>query len=263
MDKTNSNGTDLRCEPLPLLLQDLSPPVLAPETPKKNTSIFPKSSNREKGQEQRVETFRRKAKEKEDTAQREREQAEVLRAAENARQANEEAAHQKNTLSTMVNYVSVVLNQNNLDWGDLLVYAFDPKLNPGYFRTQQFWHHPKSFSKLMRLWLCHGATRSGQQLVKNFAIDLVSRLMRHEAQQATREGFLRLEPGRLPIQEIEEFAPQELTGQLNSNCGTTISILKVICTSSAQERALTTVGKRRKEKVGIHFNFDYVTDKYL
>ncbi|QRW16331.1 hypothetical protein RhiXN_04332 [Rhizoctonia solani] len=140
------------------------------------------------------------------------------------------------------------LNQHSLDWGDLLVFAFDPAHNPGRFRAEQFWHCPENFSKLMRLWTSDGATCSGQQLVKDFAIDLVSRLMKRESRRATKEGFLRLAPGDLPIQ-TNEFGLQNITKQLNLHCATTMSVLKAVCTLSKQKKTLTEMGKSRKEKV--------------
>ncbi|KAG8752859.1 hypothetical protein FRC11_007946 [Ceratobasidium sp. 423] len=249
MDRTNSNGTDLQCEPPLRLSQDPSPPVLTPVTPTKNIPLSPKSINRKKGQEKRLETYKRKAEEKQAAAERELKQAEELQRAERARQDKEDAAHKIEILSTTLYNLTIELNRHNLDWGDLLLYAFNPSLNPGRVRADQFWHRPESFSKLMHLWLGHGATPSGQQLVKDFAINFVAQLMKRESQQATDAGFLRLDPGKFPVPVTEEFVLQGLTTQLNEHCGTIISVLKSICTSSAQQRMPTEVGKRRKEKI--------------
>ncbi|KAG8709846.1 hypothetical protein FRC11_005159 [Ceratobasidium sp. 423] len=173
MDRSNSNGTDLQCEPLLLPSQDSSLPVFAPKTPKKQIHKSPKSINRIEGYKKRVETIKRKAEEKQIVAQREFKLAEARRQAESARQAKEAADHHKQLLSTIVHNISITLNEHNLDWD--------------------------------------------------------------------RGGF--------PVQEIEGFALQELTTKLNEHCGMTISILKSICTSSAQQQMPTVVGTHRKDKI--------------
>lgn len=139
--------------------------------------------------------------------------------------------------------------------GDLLVYMFDPSNGLGGVRYEHFWRHPEHFDTLTSLWLARGATETGRRKLKSFAVNLVVRILRREAQKVTKLGLLRSSLDDTTIPALDDISLDPLSKSLHSTCPTLMTILTEACTSSSQRRRPSRVATWRKNKVRdtIHF----------
>jgi hypothetical protein len=215
--------------------------------------------NRQDGHRKRVETLKKKAAKRHQAEQRALEEAQVKQRELLEQQAWAKENHRISTLNHILLALIQDLNTHKLDLGDLLVYTFDPAAELGTLRWKQFWRRPESFSQLMRHWTSKGATQSGRKLVKDFAIDLVTRIMRQEAQNVTQAGVLQSSFIDISTQGTEEFILDMIGSQLRNYCSITTEILSNACTSSAQRRNPTKAAKHRKDKV-CNGLFNYIED---
>ncbi|KAF8602550.1 hypothetical protein BDV93DRAFT_443842 [Ceratobasidium sp. AG-I] len=183
------------------------------------------------------------------TEQEAKNQAQARQQAESSQQAQAAQAHRIAILSSVLETSLGVLNSNGLDLSDFLVYVFDPSSKLGNLRSAQFWRRPEQFWLLMRHWLARGATESGKELVKIFAIDLVTRIARSEAQKATRSGFLKSPLECVSPETAGELSLESLISQLEKECSTMFTILTGFCTSRSHQKAPTEVRSNHRRKI--------------
>jgi hypothetical protein len=221
-----------------------TPATFGPQSLAHSISLEPTNglTRRQFGQQKRLETIQRNKDRKrreeshaEAAARAEQEAARVQQEAERFRQAQAAQAIRIESLRRILASLTTELRTNGFDFGDLLVYAFDPFSSLGDWRWDQFWRCPDNFSQLMRHWLSPWATESGRKLFKGFAIDLVTRTLRHEAQQVTSNGCLKT-PEATAAHTTGKFALEMITSDLHKHCPTTLSVLNEFCTASAQRR---------------------------
>lgn len=205
--------------------------------------------NRKLGQQKRLATVKRKMEERRKVAQESQDQAQIRQQAESSRQAQEAQEHRISILSSVLATSLGTLNSNGLDLSDFLIYIFDPSSRLGTLCADQFWHRPEQFWLLTKLWLARGATESGKKLVKNFAIDLVTRIACSEAQMATRTGFFKSSLEHISPDTAGEFSLESLTEQLEKECHTIFTILMGFCTSRTHQKAPTEAGSSCRRKV--------------
>lgn len=168
---------------------------------------------------------------------------------ESSQQAQINQERRTETLSSVLATSLGVLNANGLDLSDFLVYIFDPSSKLGNLRSAQFWRRPEQFTLLMRHWLDRDATRSGKELVKDFAIELVARIAHSEAQKATRSGILKSSQDNISPETDAKFSLESLSEQLEMACPTMFSILVGFCTARPHQKAPTKACSSRRRKV--------------
>lgn len=235
-----------------------SPPAAVPATTLEHTPCAPSSQpksylNRKLGQQKRLATVKKKMEQRRKAEQEAQDQAQTRQQAQSSRQAQAAQEHQIATLSTCLATLLGSLNSNGLDLSDFLIYIFDPSSKLGTLRWDQFWHRPEQFWLLMRHWLARGATESGKELIKSFAIDLITRLARSEAQNATRSGFLKSSLEHVSAETAGELSLDSLIGQLETECTTIFTVLTGFCTSRTHQKAPTEAGSSRRRKVLVLF----------
>ncbi|KAG9079921.1 hypothetical protein FRC06_007311 [Ceratobasidium sp. 370] len=193
-------------------LKDENPCLPINATPQAPSSDL---TPRQIGHQKRVETLKRNKQLQHEQQRKTEALAQAQQEAESLKQAEALQAHRMAALERILAGLTLDLNANYLDFGDLLVYAFDPSRSGlGRWRSEQFWRRPESFWALMRHWLAARATGSGSKLVKAFSLDLVTRLFRHEARGITIDGCLKSMLGDAPVQatafELFKANPQDM-----------------------------------------------------
>ncbi|KAG9093040.1 hypothetical protein FS749_015194 [Ceratobasidium sp. UAMH 11750] len=154
------------------------------------------------------------------------------------------------TLDLILSSLTAELKQNSLDFGDLMVYAFDPtRTDVGRWRTDHFWHDSTKFDLLMRHWLSSRATESGVKHVQRFALENVVDRLEKEAKAITESSCLRLSTEAMLSHATDEFMLNTLAEDLKHYCPTACYVFHGFCTSRSQIKAQTATGKRRKDKI--------------
>ncbi|KAA1476504.1 hypothetical protein DENSPDRAFT_785151 [Dentipellis sp. KUC8613] len=83
------------------------------------------------------------------------------------------------------------LEQNDISFFDLLVYAFGSKTTTKHWKQRNLFSKPGAVNTVLNLWISKEVSKRGRRDVKAWAVDTVQQILEREAEAASQTGFLR------------------------------------------------------------------------
>lgn len=165
------------------------------------------------------------------------------------KKANEQAilqAMEENRRAMACTQVLRDLQRLGYSFGDLVVYVSNPDNSEGYSRYTGFFSVSGRVHQVLSWWVLNPFVR---QVVDEWVVDRMKRLVSQEGKVATDDGFLRTETMEIGPDFGEDFSLSSFKEKLTELCPKLVAVLYAFSTSSRQEKKPSKGIARRRDNV--------------
>lgn len=135
---------------------------------------------------------------------------------------------------------------------EFLEYVFVTATTMGECRWKGFFAHKKAVLRILNAWLTSAYPLSARQLIIDWALKTILKVVGQEAKKITEDGILRMKEQTVNEEFLLSFMLSKLTSELKSYVPTMFTVFEAFSTTTRQEREMSADGMRKKELVGVN-----------